>query len=55
MLAGVDASREIGRGLCSVVSLELADAVLFLDAEPLAAALVGTGVVQFDHFTLVVS
>ncbi len=37
------------------MSLELADAVLFLDAEPLAAALVGAGIVQFDHFTLVVA
>ena len=38
----------------SVTLLELADTVLFLDAEQLAAALVGTHIVQFDHFPLAV-
>ena len=33
---------------------ELANAVLFLDTEPLALAFVGACVVQFDHFSMVV-
>ena len=36
------------------MSPKLANAVLFLDAEPLVLALVGARAVQFDHFSMVV-
>ena len=38
----------------SILFLELADAVLFLDAEPLAAVHVRTSVIRFDRFPLAV-